>query len=114
MTTTGRKNLAVLGGLFTAGLLLALAGAAWVVLDRHHFFSESVRASRCAQRLAAVAAAKAEVVREHQLAAGAPVPAEAVADLAEGGWEALRCPSGGDYQLNPAGQPPACPRHPAP
>lgn len=108
MRKVARKNYVWVGYFFTAILAVAAFGVFWIYLDRHAFFCPQVRQARCIGNLERIAAAKAEYAEEYRLTDGAPVTAEQIVEIVEGGWKSLRCPGGGTYTIQPVGTDPQC------
>lgn len=108
MRKLARKNMAGVGVLFTAILLLAVAGLSWSFFDRHSFFCPIIQKNRCVRNLHKIEQAKEEYRAERSLTNGAPVMAEQLVDYLDGGWKCLRCPGSGTYTIQPLGEPPAC------
>jgi hypothetical protein len=108
MRKTARKNYVWVGYFFTGLFALAAAGVFWVYLDQHAFFCPQVRQARCIGNLERIVEAKALYAGEHPVAAGAPITAEQIVEVIEGGWKSLRCPGRGTYTIQPVGTDPQC------
>lgn len=108
MRKVAQKNYVWVGYFFSGILALIAAGFFWVYLDQHAFFCPQIRQTRCIRNLERIVEAKALYAEEHQLAAGAPVTAEQIVEVIEGGWKSLRCPVRGSYTIQPVGTDPQC------
>jgi hypothetical protein len=108
MRKSGKRSLVFVGTVFTAFGVLAVGGLAWSFLAGHDFFVPSRQKARCLRNVGTVAAAKAAYALEGGLTNGAPVTAEQLVDLVEGGWRTLRCPKGGAYGIGAVGDPVKC------
>jgi hypothetical protein len=108
MSKSGRRSLVVVGAVFTAFGVLALGGFAWSLLTRYAFFVPSRQKAQCLRNVEVIAAAKAAYAREGGLTNGAPVARDQLVDLIEGGWQDVRCPKGGAYDIGAVGDPVEC------
>ena len=59
----------------------------------------------CANNLRQIVAAKVGYSIEHGFREGEPITPQQVDDYIKGGWEALKCPSGGKYTVGVAASP---------
>ena len=108
MRKVARKNMVVVGVIFTTLMLLILVAVSLGFLERHAYFCPVIRQHRCVQNLKNIEKAKADYARDHNLTNGTPIAAEQLVDYIEGGWRGLRCPGKGTYNLNPVGSAPVC------
>ncbi|HEY8240949.1 MAG TPA: hypothetical protein VIH35_05855 [Kiritimatiellia bacterium] len=111
LTRASRKTLAATGTLFTAAILVIVAGVVWSYLDRHAFFSDRVRRERCHRHLLRMAEGKDSYCAMHTLTNGAAIPPEDFVEFVKGGWESLTCPGSGTYSAGAVGVPPSCSAH---
>jgi hypothetical protein len=108
MRKVARKNLAVLGTLFTAAGAVVIVAIGWAFLDSHSYFCPAIRRSRCLQNLEAIRAAKIEMRQELQLADDASMSRDDLAPRLPKGFKNLECPAGGIYDVGVAGAVPRC------
>ncbi len=67
--------------------------------------------SACVANMRMLAAAKDQLAREKDFKPGDVITEQAVSTVLSRPLESVKCPKGGHYTLNPAGQDPACSVH---
>jgi hypothetical protein len=111
MRKVGRKTLALTGALFILGFVFVILGLLWAVLDRNHYYSESVRHDRCDHNRMRIDAGMEGYRALHGLTNGAPVDTADFIEFVEGGWATLKCPGGGTYKIGAVGEKAVCSLH---
>jgi hypothetical protein len=107
-----RKKKWLKPAVFTCALLACLTAAAifWFIRER-----PMANLNACISNLKSIEIAKAMVAKEQGLAKGDTVSTEMLSSVMNGKWP-LRCPSGGEYSVNPLGSTATCsyPNHAIP
>jgi len=95
------RQLAGIGGMNPA----LLAG---IALPSFFRARQTAQRNACINNLRQIDLVKQQWAQEKNAAAGATPTAQDISPYLKGGFENLRCPQGGTYQVNPLGQRPTC------